>query len=143
MTTPIKMLEAIKLYENTKFHHQGRVRGVGVDCAGLLVCAARDAGYQKVPDLLGYRRSPDGKTLEELLGGYLVPVPDGEELQLGDILLFKLDGTRPQHLGIVTRLNPHYMMHAYSVSRKVCEHRIDDVWFNRLVRAYRLPKQEV
>ena len=31
-------------YIGTPYHHMGMIRGVGVDCATLLICAAQDAG---------------------------------------------------------------------------------------------------
>ncbi len=32
-------------YIGTPFHHQGRLPGVGLDCAGVIVCALAECGY--------------------------------------------------------------------------------------------------
>lgn len=134
-------VDAAREYLETKFHHQGRLKGVGIDCAGLLVCAAKDINMPSVPDIKGYRRSPDGKTLRKILEDYLTPV-SLDALEPGDILLFHFDGVQPQHVAIVTTTEPLYMIHAYSVCRKVTEHAIDEMWLQRLVAAYRLPEGE-
>ncbi len=136
------MIEKMREFLGTPFHHQGRVKGVGVDCAGLLIEGTKEAGLKGVPDLTGYRRSPDGSTLQQIMDDYLDRVPKGENWQVGDILLFQFDGVMPQHMGMVTQFDPPYMIHAYSVARKVVEHIVDDIWLKRLVRVYRIRPEE-
>ena len=41
-------------YIGTPYHHMGRVKGAGVDCATLLICAAQDAGLIGHVDLPYY-----------------------------------------------------------------------------------------
>jgi len=40
----------------------------------------------------------------------------------------------PQHLAIYAG---ETIIHAFAAGRKVCEHRLDDVWRARIVRIYR------
>ncbi len=58
------------------------------------------------------------------------------EVNLGDVLIIKF-AVEPMHFAIVTALNPMYVIHALSTVGKVVEHRFDQVWTNRIVRAYR------
>lgn len=89
-------------YINTPWQHRGRTPGAALDCAGVLVCAAR-AKYlvSEFFDVPEYSRNPDGKTLiawlEEYMGGR---VPKSA-LQIGDVVVVRPD-RYPQHLGIVS-----------------------------------------
>ncbi|MEI6730625.1 MAG: hydrolase, partial [Pseudomonadota bacterium] len=39
-----KVVEIAKTYLGTPYHHTGMLKGVGVDCLTLLVCAFKEAG---------------------------------------------------------------------------------------------------
>lgn len=133
-----KIVECAREYIGTAFHHQGRVKGVGVDCAGLVVCSIKDSGIlEKVPDLYNYARRPDGFLLQAILDNSCDKI-DPSCIEVGDILLFRISGNNPQHLGLVSRADPFYMIHAYFPSRKVVEHRIDQTWWDKLVSPYRV-----
>lgn len=41
-------------YVGTPYHHLGKLKGAGVDCATLLICAAQDAGLIGAVDLPYY-----------------------------------------------------------------------------------------
>ncbi len=63
----------------TPFHHQGRVRGVGVDCIGLIVEVARalklpsaSGGLVADYDERDYPREPDGERLQMMLGRHFI-----------------------------------------------------------------------
>ena len=119
-----------RTYLGTPYHHQGRVKGVGIDCIGLLVCVARELGIQ-VHDIEGYSRFPDGHTiLEELpkcLDAVETPVP-------GDILVFWFDRPElPGHAGIQTDVG---VIHTYTVSKKVVEHTLNKVWMRRICASF-------
>lgn len=55
---PLEILGAARSMLGTPFHHQGRLPGVGLDCAGLIVCAFRAVGVELI-DLQGYGRRTD------------------------------------------------------------------------------------
>jgi cell wall-associated NlpC family hydrolase len=124
---------AARSYLSTRYHHQGRNRA-GMDCAGLIVCVARDLGVD-VGDVAGYARVPDGESLRQAVESQAQRVA---VYKPGDILLMRFDGD-PQHLAIVTDRG---MIHSYAQARKVVEHSIDVTWARRVVAAYQFPGVE-
>lgn len=44
MHTSAHVIAAARGWLDTPFHHQGRLKGVGVDCIGLVVGVARELG---------------------------------------------------------------------------------------------------
>lgn len=90
----------------TPYHHQARVKGVGVDCAQLVAGIAGELGIIKVGSPIPFDYSPEWHihNREELLvknlesfGCTLKPI---EETQPGDILCFQF-GRAIGHLGIM------------------------------------------
>lgn len=138
MTTRSQYVEAARRYMDTPFHHQGRVRGAGVDCIGLLVCAAKDAAGGEPPDAKAYPRRPDGVLLKASLDAHLISV-DKADVKPGDIVLFQFDGVVPQHVAIISAINPIYILHSNASVKKVTEHRMDQTWESRVVQFYRIP----
>jgi len=119
-------------YVGTPFHHQGRLPEVGLDCAGVVVCAARACGYD-VQDVQGYGRIPANGLLEQAVLSHCdqVPIADARN---GDIMLFAFRN-EPQHLAIYA---DGMIIHAYMQVNKVVENSLDDVWRSRLRGCYRL-----
>lgn len=130
--TADEIINAARLALGVPFRHQGRTLR-GLDCAGLVVHVAAHLGVNYT-DHGGYAKTPSNGLLESALDMQpaieRVPV---NEMQAGDILVMRFN-KEPQHLGIFTGEN---IIHSYSVTGKVCEHRLDDVWRRRIVRAYR------
>ena len=93
------IVRVARSYLGTPFQHRQRLPGVGLDCAGVLVCAARELGLVApdwdVPD---YRRAPDG-TLLDWCRRYMREIPFAEA-RAGDALALVVD-EEPQHLGIL------------------------------------------
>ena len=122
----------------TRWQHQGRLQGVGVDCVGLIAEAGRDV--LSVDEAANYQRRPDGVTLKAKLEQYLTPIALAD-IQPGDVLLFATSG-RPDHVGLVgdyPAAGELSLIHAYVKLRKVVEHRLDDHWKRQAVAAYRIP----
>ena len=117
----------------TPFHHQGRLKGVGVDCAGLILGVAAELGIAAL-DRRGYGRRPDSEELRRLCDEQMrrVALVDA---QPGDVLLFEIAG-QPQHLGFDTDIG---LLHAYAPARRVVEHVLSEDWEQRLVAAFALP----
>jgi NlpC/P60 family putative phage cell wall peptidase len=121
----------------TPFRHQGRDIGRRLDCAGLIVHVAKTIGFD-VMDLRAYPELPNGE-LEATLArhesaGVIVRIPVAAR-QPGDIVLMRFEKERaPRHLGIIG--NDDTLIHAWAVTRKVCEHIIDDAWRRRIVGAW-------
>jgi len=122
----------------TRWRHQAAIRGVGCDCIGLIagvalaLGSADAAAFLDHPAYRNYGRQPDPRMLLSACAELLEPV---DEAQRGDVLLLRFTG-EPQHFAF--RSDPGYMIHAYTVARRVVENRIDNMWGGRSVRAYSL-----
>ncbi len=126
--TPADFVAAARSYVGVPFRHQGRTRH-GVDCIGLVVCAARDIGLT-LADRTDYPRDPNGLLPLEMARQF-APV---ESPQAGDILLMRFRG-EPQHVAI---LGGAALIHSYASIGRVVEHGLDAKWRRRIVAAYRL-----
>lgn len=120
-------IESARSYMGVKWRHQGRNR-MGVDCVGLVICALADIGVE-VPDMQGYRRSPDPIFVEHIRNNSAAaigPVP-------GTLGIFR-DGTQPCHVGIFGTLHGQVsLIHAYTGTGKVMEEVFMHDWPNKLV----------
>lgn len=124
------IIEAARAYLGVPFRHQGRTRR-GVDCVGLVVLAATDAGFT-IADRTDYSHR---LTDNELLNGILSHCDSVTSPQPGDIALFQLPNHQ-QHCAVVTAIDPVYILHAYAPLRKVVEHRLakgaNDSYINQI-----------
>lgn len=125
------ILEA-RTWLGTPFHHQGRIKGVGVDCVGLVAETMRACGLP-VTDRVGYSHQPDGLQLLTAMMDHAVPILT-EEMQPGDVLLFRFN-VEPQHVAFMTDIG---MIHSTAANRRCVEHCLDQVWMSRLVAVFRL-----
>ena len=129
--TAADIVTAARAALDTPFQHQGRIAGLALDCAGLIVHVARSIGvaYTDVP---AYGRSPHEGLLKATLdsNACITRVTDA---QAGDILLMRFT-SEPQHLAICAG---DTMIHSYLNVGKVCEHRLSSMWAERIVAVYR------
>jgi len=133
------MVAAARGALGTRWMHQGRLPGVGLDCVGLVVVAARAAGIEleHVPD---YGRLPDGVRLRAALEARGVRVALAEA-QPGDVALMAF-AQWPIHLGLLADYpgGGWSLVHAYAGARRVVEHRLDALWAARVQGVYRFPE---
>lgn len=132
-----QVVETARKFLGTPFHHQGRLKGIGVDCIGLVVETARILGLS-YHDNTEYSQYPDGKLLmKELHKSKLKSVPI-ENLQEGDLLVFWISKNTkaPQHLAIKTKDG---ILHTYATAEKVVEHKFSSAWRRRLCAVFRFP----
>jgi hypothetical protein len=111
---------------------------MGLDCAGLVIVVGRELALLPAElDVLAYARRPDGRSLVEHCAAHLDRIALGA-LAVGDVAVFRIERD-PQHLAIVGDYHAGglSMIHAYAPSRKVVENRLDVVWSQRLVGAFR------
>ena len=123
----------------TRYRHQGRVRGVGVDCLGLLICVARELGVVAADfDINGYSRQPDGDTFQRGCEHYMQAITRAEALP-GDVVSIAFGG-HPMHAAILGDYahGGLSLIHALANARKCVEHRFDDVWQSRVAGWYRM-----
>lgn len=116
---------------DTPFKHQGRLKGVGSDCVGIIL------GVGKSLNLLDYQLSnygklPDGMLMYKIMKEQLDEV-SLDDIQLGDIILFKFH-SEPQHVGFYTDIG---ILHSYADVKKCVETSMDDTWKSRVVSVFR------
>ena len=133
-------------WEGTPYHHQACLKGVGVDCAMLLVGIARDVGLLPAswtPSVY----SPEWhchqkeellvKTLREL---GCVELETLEAAQPGDIVAFRISTYRTllpvAHVGVL--LPGQQLLHAV-MARAVVRHHIAARWQRDLALAFAFP----
>lgn len=142
MITRAEIVAEARSWIGTPWLHQASVRGAGCDCIGLIVGVGAALGvpeamqWLKDPSFRTYGRLPDPALLLQGATTYLDRIKI-REASLGDTLLFHWEGGPPRHFGIVTKLEPMYMVHALAQARRVTEHRIDELWQSRIVMAFR------
>ncbi len=145
--TPLRrqiVAEALS-WSGTRYHHQARNKGVGVDCVGLPIGIARALSLVAPDfDITGYPRTPDGVTLIALCDEYMAGRVELVDMQVGDVLVqkFTADGP-PQHMGIVVpHRNGLALLHSFGMvdgKGKVIKQRLDSTAIDRTVAIYRLP----
>jgi hypothetical protein len=131
---------AARSFVGVPWRHLGRAR-TGVDCIGLVLLAAREAGVE-LPDPAPYAREPQGT---RLLEGILGHAPRVAETAPGDVLLFRM-GLYGGHVGIAS-VHPAWgvpaCLHAYAPRRQAVEQPMDDELRAALLGAFRLPALSV
>lgn len=134
-----RVVAAVEGWLDTPFRHQGRIKGIGVDCIGLAAGVARELGIAVV-DELDYSRTPEAARMMFALGRHLprLTAPAGERigdsLQPGDVVLFSWHGSAT-HVGIFTG---DRFVHAYEPAGKVVAMTATRALRRRVVAAWRL-----
>lgn len=139
MTTRADVIACARQWLRTPWRHQGRVRGVGTDCLGLIGGVALELGLPGAAEwhankaLRGYGRDPVPEMLLDASDRYLdrIPIHEAREADILVMTFHKL----PQHFGILSRTDPRYMIHAYAQRREVIETQTD-IPNAKIVRAY-------
>lgn len=126
-----QIIACARTYLGTPYQHQGRLKGTGIDCVGLIVGIARECGFF-IADRTGYPRLPYRGLIEtaaaESMDRILMPEP-------GCVALVRFR-KYPQHAAILT--DDDTVIHAYDPiqthhGRGVCvEHGIDERWRERV-----------
>lgn len=131
-----KIIAEARTYLGTPFVHQGRLKGKGIDCIGLIVNVGKSLGLLD-HDNTSYGRYPDGKTLMSELRKYLIE-KDIEQLTAGDIAVYWFKNPQmPTHVGIVS---DYGLIHTYADIGKVVEHRLTKAWQKRLYAVFSFPE---
>ena len=135
--TGADIVAAARTHMGTPWVHQGRTPGVAMDCAGLVICVARQLGL--VPpdmDVNGYTREADGSMLA-WCDEHMTRIAD---LELGAVIVVVCD-RQPQHMGIVGdyRHGGWSLIHGASLAGRVVETRLMWARNMRLVAVYRMP----
>jgi NlpC/P60 family putative phage cell wall peptidase len=111
----------------TPYHHAADLKGVGVDCAMILVRVFCDLGLVEAFDPRPYTRDwMLHRDDERYLGFLLARAREVTAPGAGDVVLFRF-GRCFAHGGIVTANNPLTIVHAFAPARVVLE---EEVWRN-------------
>lgn len=140
MTTRALVVAAARSLLSTPYHTHARLPGVGVDCLGVPILAARISGLKPDDfDIQGYSMTPDGSLLRGC-DQHMQRI-QREQLAPGDVVVATF-GAMPHHVGVVGdwRHGGLSMIHADDYRHhKVIEHRL---WFAgamKFVAGYRIP----
>jgi len=137
MTTPAEVVAEARGWISTPWSHLHRTKGIGTDCAGLVIGVARDLGLAQ-PVIAPYARQPSQNSLLRHCAAHMQRASSGPALGRVAVMRF---GDEPQHLGIFGDypLGGLSLIHGYAQSRKVVEHRFDETWAARVVAVFVLP----
>ena len=129
--------DAARLLVGTPYHHQGRKAGVGLDCIGVPILAARAAGLD-VHDFAAYGPMPVPEVLLDEIAKDCDKV-EPSDMRTGDILCFKSGFTHPSHFGVLLGDMPERkFVHAYNKLDRVNVQILDDRWLRLLHSVWRV-----
>lgn len=144
MITRVQVVEHARTWIGTPFHHAARVKGVGVDCAGVPIGVSRELGTVPADfDVPPYTMTPDGHTMLEWCNANLRRVEQAQ-MQPGDMIITIVDKD-PQHIGILGNWNHGGLSIIHSCNSRSCvpprviETRLMFSRRLRFVAAYALP----
>ena len=136
--SPDVWIAELREWVGTPWHHQGRAKGAGADCIGLVIGAAHALKLTTF-DIFTYPAVPHDRVLEtELRKTPLVREIPEAEIQPGDLEIYTLYRL-PQHVAVRTQLPDGRagMLHAYVSEGRVVETGLTDKWAGRRVSAFR------
>jgi len=141
MTTRAEFVNEARRWVGTRWRHQGRTLGTGVDCVGIVTQTVRAVGPlppevidRLESDVSGYARDATDM-LRMTCDKYMRRVP-ASEAQPGDVILIRFNG-KPQHIAILSEhAGESYLIHALGLARRVVEQRFDSVWRARVAIYY-------
>jgi NlpC/P60 family putative phage cell wall peptidase len=135
---------AARHWLGTPYRHQGRCKGAGADCLGLVLGVWEEV-VGMLPEIpppysADWGESRPNEILWQAAARHLTPVADGAA-RPGDILLFRM---RPRaiakHLGIQSGCGAEErFIHAYS-GQGVVETGLSGVWAQCLAARFRIPE---
>lgn len=137
MTTRKQIIDAARSCLGTPFKHQGRVRGLGLDCVGLIrypIIATHMQSYEENADFTQYGKDPVPSKMGTHLSKYFTEVRVNELLP-GDIIWCRVRNS-PQHLAIYT--DEDTVIHSVSNGpNRVVEHILENKWRKRIYKIFR------
>lgn len=136
-----QIVEEARSWKGTRFVHQGRVKGLGVDCVGFISEVAKNVGLLDVEIPADYRPREDGQIMLRLLREHMKPV---RKMQPGDVIALCDEALRnkdiPRHLAFVTEVKDHTTFICHASAKGVVEHRTDQSWLDRIHSVWRLKR---
>lgn len=131
MITRAEWIAEVRKWVDVPWCHQGRNR-LGVDCIGVIICAARDLGLTTF-DTTAYGHAP---AVDYLLTECNRQMTKQTTATPGDVLLMRLK-KYPQHFAVL--VEPGRVVHARGDTGRVVETNMPATWWNRVVGIYLPP----
>jgi hypothetical protein len=151
MSADLGLREAIvaeaRTWVSTKFQHQGRLKGVGIDCVGLLFGVGRalslvDITEQDFKPFVGYRKRPNVHKMGEAMAAFLVrrETPKEQLPPIGSIAWLGWRADLPMHVCILAeRKGRPTMIHSLETVGGCVEHGFAPPWPARVVSWWDFP----
>jgi len=130
-----------------RWEHQARGEDGKTDCAGLVLCVAKEQGFLDWDIPSDYARTAEPGEMLAVCRKYLIEVKRAD-LAPGDLVVLRYPETN--HIGIVGDYPPSpkhvSIIHATAnFPRKVVENRLDDGWLTMtnasLIGCFRFPEK--
>lgn len=120
------IVDEARTWLGTPWVHLARVKGVGVDCLGLIGMSALACGVEGArawrddPAMHNYGRVPQPAFLRASCARFMqsIPIPDAT---CGDVLVMRFR-RYPQHFALVSGCDR--ILHAYQAIGEVCENGV-------------------
>ena len=133
MSKGFEIAKAAQGFVGTPFMHQGRMPGVAMDCAGVALCAAWQAGVA-IADFHAYGAMPRQQTVLQQVADRCMAVDYGERAP-GDLLLFTIRRV-PMHFAV---WDGKCIIHALEPKGGVVRHSMGTAWAGRVHSCWRFP----
>jgi hypothetical protein len=132
-------------YFGTPFHQQGRVKGRGLDCVGIVLCVGEDLGLRYRDgrpigrfDYRDYGMYPVMDYMQEEAEKIFIKKELGAMIP-GDILTVRAPFL-VHHMAVVSQLKQGLgMIHADGGLGKIVEHLINSRWRSRIAGVFAYP----
>ena len=135
MTTGIDVYLKARELLGTPYIDSGRKKDVGIDCIGVPIWVAKQLG------LGDFNKFNFNKTNYKQIVDAIATVCDERSLQSGALLVF--DKRSTFHCGIVSTYKEKFgLIHAWEITKGVCEHYLTKDWLACAVGCYGLPGVE-
>lgn len=129
-----------ELFEHldTPYKHQGRLKGIGIDCIGLIISIFKNCGYlNNMIDNKNYDRIPSSDLFLKHIEKHSYKIKK-DEIQETDLITFKIL-EQVNHIGMIYKIENDiiYFIHAFQPAGKVVKDKIDLKWQRRIENFYR------
>lgn len=142
MRSSPEIVAEARSWVGTPFLHQARLKGVGVDCVGVILGVGRaldlitaEADAQFGPRFAGYSRAPNPRKMRQGVEFYLDPLPidHRDEGPDGAVGWFEWREELPMHLAIMATFEGRRtMIHSYESAGRCVENGCDATWRGRV-----------
>ena len=137
----MRALDVAREWVGTPYAHAGRLKGVGVDCVGLVLGVAKELGMIPADYSPPYYEAINDGVLIQAIFPLYATEKDLKAIEPGDLVVMKF-GEHPQHVGIIADCPVGFrglsIIHAYHPGGKVVEHSMNDKWLGRIVQAWQV-----